>query len=164
MKYRIEHVIIGLCDAGLFYFFYIKQINEWVLLIGLGISFFLLSKVFQIEDRISLREAKQIALKEAKIAQQNNEIENGTIQIFDAGLQEYVFENSFKPWKYLIGLKVYGDKTYYYLATVSLNGSMLSLAEKVEGWSLNDEPRIITVTAPEVEVTELPPKESIKKI
>ena len=159
MKFRAEHFIIGLIDAAIFYFFYQKQINEWVMLAGLGISIFFLTRIQNIEDRISRREAINLIKNEAYIAQQNGEMKPGSIETYDAFLQEYAFENQFKPWKYLIGIKLHGDIPENYLGMVTLGGSIMGLVKRTEGWSFDDEPRIIYITAPGVEGKELPPKE-----
>lgn len=159
MRIKAEHIILLVIDIIVLYFFYTNVINQYVLGGILLVSFYFLTRIQNTEDRITLRQAKDLTMNEVLIAQQKGEIPPGTPFIFDGASQEYVFEDQFRPWKYLIGVKVCGDQDFYYMSAVSLNGSHLRLSPKDEGWKFDDEFKIIEIEAPGVETKNIPPSQ-----
>jgi len=152
-----QYISIGIL-AVLFYLFYLGNINQYVLLVVVVIIIYTLFNTKE-DGIISFREAKSIVRKEVIWEQKTGEIPRGEIELEDAGFQEYVFDNEFKPWKCYIGVKIHTFPTRYYLASVSNKGSVMSLEEREEGWKLKDEPKLIKVQSPGVTTEELPKKE-----
>jgi hypothetical protein len=167
MKLTTTHYALGGLAVMLYYFWINNTLSkELIALIGVaGVVIFLLKQPKEEERFITLDEAIIVAENQIPKLQDKRIVENGTLNIVDAGIQMLVLMDELRPWRYMIGYQISGAKRPYdYMISISVTGSILSNESKEEGWQLCDEPLLLKVAAPTAEISVLPRSETANEM
>lgn len=137
---RTAVLLVAIAIIGI-YLHFSGKLNQETAAVLVLLAVLILYLNFGEKNKIDWEEARRITYAKVRELQDENDLPQGHVDFLDDSFLQHIKTwKETNPFRWMVGFKIDGRSTLYYVMSISIYGEILALERRYEGWRVSDEP------------------------